>query len=1042
MKNTYSIRRRFILLRTKRILPFTLMILMFCASGIFAQVVDPNFNVQLQTTRYSWGFPSIIKVLPNGKMLIYGNCNNYNGVTVPSLFRLNADLTIDTSFSSNQTLPDFVGSITLQNDGKIIVRGSNKMVRLTQDGVNDAIFDSNWQYGYITEVKIDASGRVVVAGSISYVLAGSLVTRSIVRLNADWSVDTTFNFATNASEVNRIVPQGNKIVYSSFDNALQRQKTYRSNEDGSQDSKYSSTLLGPFNMHGLKCLPDNKILALTSERITRLNENGGVDSSFTDKIFPNIGNGQPLFKVNSGKIILAYTNPVAPYGIIIFRINSDGTNDSTFTPYNLYTPTGIGVEGGDEVFGIQPDGSLIFNFANQPGSSFFSRLLPSGIRDLTFNAGGNGFTFVNPGKVRAIKTYADGKVLIGGDFDKVGNIARTKIARLNIDGTLDSSFSINTSGSQGAFVTVNDVYGFVIQSDGKIIVNGNFTYLNGSQKQHLVRLNTNGTIDTAFNLSITIQDWFESTSLGQNKIIPVTSGKYLIGTTRNSQGDTTVVPVQLTSIGSNDSSFTPSFFSNLTNVTVYDVAVQTDGKLIVSGKYGEPDLVNPPGTIIRGFIKRLNTDGSVDPSFNPALITGKTLKTFSYLSSGKFLTVESAALSAQIFRLDSNGFKETTFATGVGANGDVNAILPLNDGKIVIGGNFTTYNGQPRTNLAILNADGTLNAQTLMSNGTVLCLTLDSQGRILVGGEFTAIGNGTNSAIAEQLVSRSYIARLSLSNQRLPIFDFDGDGKTDISIYRPSLGQWWYLRTSDNANRAFQFGSSTDKIVPADYTGDGKTDIAMFTSSNGFWSILRSEDSTYYAFPFGTNGDIPAPADYDGDGKADAAVFRPSAATWYISKSSGGTIIQQFGAIGDVPVVGDYDGDGKADLAICRVALGQWWFVRSSDGTNRAFTFGTSTDKPVQGDYTGDGKTDVAIYRPTTGEWFILRSEDSTFYAFPFGASGDIPTAGDYDGDGKFDAAIFRPSAATWYLNRSTAGIGIVGFGANGDLPVPNAFVP
>ncbi len=272
--------------------------------------------------------------------------------------------------------------------------------------------------------------------------------------------------------------------------------------------------------------------------------------------------------------------------------------------------------------------------------------------------------------------------------------------------------------------------------------------------------------------------------------------------------------------------------------------------------------------------------------------------------------------------------------------------------------------------------------------------------------------------------------------------DFDGDLKTDIAIFRPSLGQWWYLRSSDNSNRAFSFGSSTDKIVPADYTGDGKTDIATFNPTTGFWSIMRSEDSTFYGFPFGTNGDIAAPADYDGDGKADAAVFRTSNSTWYISKSSGGTIIQQFGASGDRPTVADYDGDGKADLAIYRVALGQWWYLLSSDGTNRAFQFGTSTDKPLQGDYTGDGKADLAFFRPTTGEWFVLRSEDSTFYGFPFGASGDIPASGDYDGDGRFDAAVFRPSNTTWYLNRSTSGVGIVGFGANGDIPVPNAFVP
>jgi CSLREA domain-containing protein len=273
-------------------------------------------------------------------------------------------------------------------------------------------------------------------------------------------------------------------------------------------------------------------------------------------------------------------------------------------------------------------------------------------------------------------------------------------------------------------------------------------------------------------------------------------------------------------------------------------------------------------------------------------------------------------------------------------------------------------------------------------------------------------------------------------------FDFDGDNKTDISIYRPTVGEWWYLRSSDNANRAFQFGNSTDKIAPADFTGDGKTDIAFFRPSNGFWYILRSEDNLFTAFPFGTNGDIPAPADYDGDGKADAAVFRPSTATWYISKSSGGTIFQQFGATGDAPVVADYDGDGKADIAIYRVALGQWWILRSSDGTNRVYTFGVSTDKPVQGDYTGDGKADVAFYRPSTGFWYILRSEDTLFFAFPFGAVGDIPTPGDYDGDGKSDAAIFRPSAATWYLSRSTAGLAVYGFGVNGDLPVASAFVP
>ncbi|MGC2237101.1 MAG: VCBS repeat-containing protein [Pyrinomonadaceae bacterium] len=278
---------------------------------------------------------------------------------------------------------------------------------------------------------------------------------------------------------------------------------------------------------------------------------------------------------------------------------------------------------------------------------------------------------------------------------------------------------------------------------------------------------------------------------------------------------------------------------------------------------------------------------------------------------------------------------------------------------------------------------------------------------------------------------------------RPPVFDFDGDDKTDISIFRPGPGEWWYLKSSDGGNYAAQFGNSTDKLVPGDYTGDDKTDIAVFRPSTGEWFILRSEDGSYYSYPFGTTGDLPAVGDFDGDGKSDSAVFRPSDTNWYIRRSSdNGFTIQQFGASGDVPAVADYDGDGKSDIAIWRASAGQWWIQKSSNSSVVAFQFGSSTDKPIQGDYTGDGKADVAIWRPKTGEWFILRSEDFSYYSFPFGTSGDVPAPGDFDGDGKFDATVFRPSESTWYVQRSTAGTLIQGFGISGDKPVPNAFVP
>jgi hypothetical protein len=275
--------------------------------------------------------------------------------------------------------------------------------------------------------------------------------------------------------------------------------------------------------------------------------------------------------------------------------------------------------------------------------------------------------------------------------------------------------------------------------------------------------------------------------------------------------------------------------------------------------------------------------------------------------------------------------------------------------------------------------------------------------------------------------------------------DFDGDGLTDISIFRPSNGQWWVLRSLDGSSSVTQFGNLSDVITPGDYTGDGIIDIAFWRPSTGEWFILRSEDSSFFSFPFGSTADIPAPADFDGDGKTDVAVFRPSSSTWFILRSGdGGTTINQFGINTDRPVPADYDGDGKADIAIFRpngTNNSEWWIEQSSNGGVSVAQFGTSTDKTVQGDYTGDSKADIAVWRPSTGEWFILRSEDFSYFSFPFGVTDDIPAPGDYDGDGKFDATVFRPSDMNWYSNRTTSGILIVNFGLPNDIPVPSAFV-
>jgi hypothetical protein len=261
-------------------------------------------------------------------------------------------------------------------------------------------------------------------------------------------------------------------------------------------------------------------------------------------------------------------------------------------------------------------------------------------------------------------------------------------------------------------------------------------------------------------------------------------------------------------------------------------------------------------------------------------------------------------------------------------------------------------------------------------------------------------------------------------------FDFDGDGKADISLYRNGI---WYLQRSQAGFSASSFGITTDKTVAADYDGDNRTDIAVFRgtvdASLPDFYVLRSSNSTVAQTSWGTVGDIPIAGDFDGDNKADYAVYR--AGTWYINGSNGTTRTEQFGLATDKPVAADYDGDNKTDLAVYR--NGVWYQQRSALGFT-AIQFGIANDLPIPADFDGDAKADLAVYR--SGTWYLLRSIQG-FTATQFGIATDIPAPADYDGDGRADISVFRPSEGNWYSLRSSAGIAITNFGLNGDKPIP-----
>jgi hypothetical protein len=396
------------------------------------------------------------------------------------------------------------------------------------------------------------------------------------------------------------------------------------------------------------------------------------------------------------------------------------------------------------------------------------------------------------------------------------------------------------------------------------------------------------------------------------------------------------------------------------------------------------------------------------------------------------------------------------------------ALTLLNDGRVLaVGGGWTqyfTYNfTSPVPNVGSISTFySDANVKTLMISGTGflpnssvrlgnknLVTTFISSKQLMAFIPSSSFLNANTDALSVVNPPSSS----GSSNKTVTAGDFDGDGKSDLSVFRPFTGTWWIEQSGPNYTTysATQWGLPGDIPVTGDYDGDRKADIAVYRPSSGTWWILPSTAiSGYLEYQWGIPGDVPVVGDYDGDGKTDIAVYRPSDGTWWILRSTASYskfayLSYQWGMPGDIAAPGDYDGDGKTDIAVYRPSTGTWWILQSSTNFSTYVTYqwGMNGDIPVARDFDGDGATDIAVYRPSDGTWWILLSSAnfsrSAYQFYQWGMPGDMPVLGDFDGDGKADIAVYRPSTGTWWILQSkTNFMNYVthDWGMPGDVPV------
>jgi len=727
---------------------------------------DPLFNsIDYGVNNGEWADDNIrtFLLLNDGKILIGGSFTKFNGVGKFRLTRLNSDGSLDSTYVPSGNPNSTVSNIVEQNDGKIIITGAfssyggvtrNDIARIYPDGSLDLTFHpgSGFDGGYPNCFLFQDDGKIIIGGS--FTKYSTIIKNCIVRTTPGGSVDPTFNSGSGANDQiwSMAYQSDGKIIiggeFTSYD-GHEANKIARLFPDGSLDTTFSADIGPDYRVFKLLIQSDGRILiggdfhdigGIERNNIARLNNDGSIDNSFN----PGYGMNNFVYAIvqqDDGKLLVGgQFNTVNGVEFNrIARLNPDGSLDITFNPES---------GANDCIFNmcLQNDQNIlirgIFTEFNGMEKRYLTRLKPDGGIDSSFYK-----VTGSDNSVYATDILPDGKIMIAGDFKKFNNITRMRVARLNPDGTLDESFDPGLGAD-----TI--IYTLKVQNDGKIIIGGAFNNFNGVARDAIVRLNSDGSIDTSFYQGPGSPFLISTISL-QN------DGKIIFAGFVDYYNETTLNHIcRLSPDGQIDTSFHYGTGIESCGSLSYDfiLDVQSDGKILLGGR-----SFTYKGVVSKNLI-RINTDGSVDTSFNIGTGFNDQVYAITIQDDGKILvggdfTNFNGASVKRILRLNMDGSQDTSFNVGTGTNDIVRTVSVQSDGKIIIGGDFTSYNGTAFNRIARLNEDGSVDTEFeigLGVNNTVFTSSIQNDDKIIIGGRFTHFNDRGRNRVARIRVCTDY----------------------------------------------------------------------------------------------------------------------------------------------------------------------------------------------------------------------------------------------------------------------------------------------